>query len=136
MAEPFADSSDLQARWRTLTSEEVDRADVLLADASNMIRDRWPDVDARIAAGSLLADSLKRVVCNMVKVAMLSVDTEGLESIAVNTGPFGESRKFANPNGSLYFTAEMIRLLDGYGKKRRAFAVDLYSPPVGGDWLC
>lgn len=128
MAEPFATHTELEARWPSFPYQQEDYADQLLVDASNMIRERWPDVDARIDAGTLMAESLERIVCNMVKTAMLNPETEGLESEGVTTGPFGIDRKFSNPTGSLYFTAEMIRLLDGYGKKKRAFAVDLYSP--------
>lgn len=128
MAEPFATHAELEARWPSFPYEQQDYADKLLVDASNMIRDRWPDVDARIAAGSLLAESVERVVCQMVKAAMLNPETEGLESLGVTTGPFGTQQKFSNPTGSLYFSAEMIRLFDGYGKKRRAFAVDLSQP--------
>lgn len=128
MAEPFATHEHLEARWPSFPYQQQDYADQLLIDASNMIRDRWPDVDTRIAAGTLLAESLERVVCNMVKTAMLNPESEGLESQGITTGPFGIDRKFSNPTGSLYFTAEMIRLLDGYGKKKRAFAVDLSQP--------
>lgn len=129
MAEPFANSFDLEARWPSFPyTDQQGYVDQLLTDASNMVRDRWPDVDARIAAGTLLAESLERVVCQMVKTAMLNPETEGLESQGINTGPFGITQKFSNPTGTLYFTAEMVRLLDGYGKKRRAFAVDLHSP--------
>lgn len=129
---PFADATDVAARWRTLTSDEQARANVLAEDASDMIRTRWPDVDDRVAAGKLTAASLTRVVANMVKRAMIVGDNEGLESRSENAGPFGYSDKFTNPNANLYFTAEDVRLLDGR-VGRRAFAVDL-SPNVPPDW--
>lgn len=131
MAEtPFATASDVAARWRTLSDAETVTADTLAADASDMIRTRWPDVDDRIAAGTLTALSLTRVVANMVKRAMMVGDREGLESRSEAAGPFSVSDKFANPNANLYFNAEDIRLLDGRAG-RRAFAVDLSSntPP-------
>ena len=131
---PFATAADVAARWRTLTSDEQTTADTLAADASDMIRARWPDVDDRIAAGTLTALSLTRVVANMVKRAMIVGDNGGLESRTEGTGPFSYSDKFTNPNANLYFTAEDVRLLDGRAA-RRAFAVDLSSnvvPPTYG----
>lgn len=116
MAEPFATHAELEARWPSFPYEQQDYADQLLIDASNMIRERWPDADDRIAAGTLMAESLERIVCQMVKTAMMNPDTEGLESQGITTGPFSVSRNFSNPTGSLYFTAEMIRLLDGYNR--------------------
>lgn len=133
MAEaPFATASDVEERWRTLSTAESTTADALSADASDMIRTRWPDVDARIATGSLTDGSLTRVVANMVKRAMVNLDAEGLESRAQTAGIFSVSHKFTNPNGNLYFTAEDLRLLDGRAG-RRAFAVDL-SPAVTPHW--
>lgn len=138
MAEtPFATATDVAARWRTLTSEEVTRADVLAADASDMVRTRWPDVDDRVTAGTLSALSLTRVVANMVKRAMIVGNNEGLESHSEGSGPFNYSDKFTNPNANLYFTAEDVRLLTGK-RGGRAFGVDLSSnvPPCSyrGDW--
>lgn len=126
---PFATATDVADRWRTLTSTEALIADTLAFDASDMIRSRWPDVDARIAAGTLSAASLTRVVASMVKRAMIVGDSEGLESRAQTAGPFSVSDKFTNPNANLYFTAEDVRLLGGRAA-RRAFAVDL-APPQG-----
>lgn len=125
MAEPFADSGDLQARWRTLTSDEIDRADVLLGDASNMVRERWPDVDARIEAGALMADTALRIVVSMVKRAMIAPDDDGVESKGVTTGPFGNTVKYSNPDGDLYFRAADVTALDGYDR-----------PTARMGWLC
>lgn len=132
MATPFATYTDVEARWRTLTSEEQTTAATLAADASDMIRTRWPDVDDRIAAGSLTSPSLTRVVANMVKRAMIVGANEGLESHSEAAGPFNYSDKFTNPNANLYFTAEDVRLLDGRAA-RRAFGVDL-SPNIPPSW--
>lgn len=125
---PFATATDVAARWRTLTSDEQNTADTLADDASDMIRSRWPDVDARVVTGDLTALSLTRVVANMVKRAMIVGDREGVESHSEGSGPFSYADKYANPNANLYFTAEDIRLLDGR-PARRAFGVDL-SPNV------
>ena len=120
MAEPFATYEDVQARWRTLTSDEETVANTLAVDASDMIRTRWPDVDARITSGALDADSAKRVVANMVKRAMIVGDNVGLESRSQTAGPFGVSDKYANPNANLYFTADDLRLFEPQEYAKRA----------------
>lgn len=122
---PFAITDDIEARWRPLTDAEHVIAETLLADASDMVRDRWSDVDARVLAGTLRASSLTRVVVAMVKRALLN-GNDGVESSGQTAGPFGQTVKFANPAGNLYLTADELRLLDGFGKGR-AFAVDLSS---------
>jgi hypothetical protein len=113
MTSPFATAVDVELRWRPFTQAERDVADVLALDASDMIRSRWPDVDARITSASLTETSLIRVVAGMVKRAMISANSDGVESRTQAAGPFSISDKYANPTGSLYFTAEDIRLLDG-----------------------
>lgn len=120
MAEPFATFEDVQARWRTLSSDEETVANTLAADASDMIRTRWADVDARITSGALDADSVKRVVANMVKRAMIVGDSVGLESRSQTAGPFGVSDKYANPNANLYFTADDLRLFEPQEYAKRA----------------
>lgn len=128
----FATAQDVEARWRTLSSDEMSVADTLVADASDIIRTRWPDVDARIASGALMTASLTRVVANMVKRAMISSGTEGIETRAQAAGPFSVNEKFANPNANLYLNADDLRLLEGV-RARRAFVVDLSGnvPPYG-----
>lgn len=115
MAEPFAVSTDVAERWRTLTEDEAAVADRLAADASDMVRERWADVDARIAAGSLSLDSVRRVVAYMVKRAMINANAEGLESRAQTAGPFSVNDKFANPTGALYFTAADVLVFEPEG---------------------
>lgn len=130
---PFATAQDVEDRWRALTDNELAVATVLVNDASDIIRTRWPDVDDRVSAGTLTAASLLRVVAGMVKRAMISADAEGVESRSQVAGPFSVSDKFANPNANLYLTAEDVRLLGGRAA-RRAFAVDL-STNVPPGWF-
>jgi hypothetical protein len=112
MPEPFATPEDVQARWRTLTSNELVVAEALIDDASDMIRTRWSDVDSRLTSGALTAGSVIRVVANMVKRAMIVGPSEGLESRSQTAGPFAVSDKFANPNANLYFTTDDLRLFE------------------------
>jgi hypothetical protein len=120
MADPFATHTDVEARWRPLSDAEDAVADQLATDASDMIRERWPDIDQRVTSGAIAAETLTRIVAQMVKRAMLNGDSEGLESRAQAAGPFSVSDKFANPNGNLYLTTADITLLDGLGWTSRS----------------
>lgn len=113
MAAPFAYHADVEARWRTLTAAEQAIADQLAMDASDMIRERWADVDSRILAGTLSAGSLARVVANMVKRAMISPAGDGVEQHSETAGPFSINDKYSNPLGNLYLSADDVRFFDG-----------------------
>ena len=120
MATPFATYVDVQARWRTLSTAEQAVANQLAADASDMVRERWPDVDSRVANGSLAAASVTRVVAGMVKRAMINADSEGLESRSQTAGPFGVSDKYANPLSTLFFTSADVLLFEPAGVRPRS----------------
>lgn len=104
----FATVDDLEARWRTLSSDERTRAGVLLDDASAMIRALCPDADD--------ADVLKLVACAMVKRAMLAADAPGVKTTQETAGPFSTSLTYSNPMGDLYLTAAEKRLI-GCGRQ-------------------
>lgn len=121
MEEPvFATAADLEARWRPLTQAETATADVLLADASQLVLDECPD------AASKPPRTLERVVCAIVKRAMSAPGGEALVSLQQGAGPFQQTRQFANPTGDLYLTKAERRAL-GCGRQR-AFEIDLLPP--------
>jgi hypothetical protein len=127
-AAPFATPSDVEDRWRDLTDAEEARAEVLLGDASRIVRRRWPDIDARIAAGDLDADDVLMVVAGMVKRAMLGPDVDGVTEQTEAAGPFSVARKYSNPLGNLYLSASDIETLaagEPSGGGKRAFVIDL-----------
>lgn len=108
----YATTDDVAARWRPLTDAEEIVAQTLLGDASAMIRQRWPDVDARLADETLAMEDVTRVVASMVKRAMLNAGSEGVEQQSQTAGPFAINNKFANPTGALYITAEEALLFE------------------------
>ena len=125
MAESFADVTDLEARWRVLAPDEVERAAVLLADASAMVRALVPTVDDRIEAGLLDPVIVTRVVCAVVKRQMLAGDElEGVASETNVAGPFTVQLGYANPTGDAYMTKAELTLLGG-GRRQRAFSVEM-----------
>lgn len=112
MAEPFATVMDLRARWLTLPVEDEPDAEMKLAIASRQIRARPWNVDARIAAGTLDPETVKDVVCAMVKRAMdVDEDLENVANINAQAGPFGQTVSFKNTDGAIYIGKADIRLL-------------------------
>ena len=113
----YADVSDLEVRWRTLTTDEQARAEALLDDASAML-DAYVTVDETDEQQMKL---LKIVVCNMVERAMSTGgDIFGVTQQSMTAGPYAQTFNYANPTGDLYITKSEKRLLgiSGTGKGR------------------
>lgn len=122
----FAESGDLASRWRTLSTEEAARAEVLLGDASVWLRAWFPDLDARLTSGALDATIPVMVVCSMVKRAMLDSDGLSAEQSQQTAGPFMDlvQRSFSNPDGNLYLTSREEQLIRGFP----ACAISMTAP--------
>lgn len=120
---PFATVSDLESRWRGLSEAEQARAEVLLADASALIRDTVPK-------WGQVSDQTLRVICCAVVRRAMSVDVDlpdGVSSFNETAGPFSQQMSFANPTGDLYLTrAEKARM--GVGVATAA-SIDLLEQP-------
>ena len=108
----YASASDLQARWRPLSTEELIRADVLLEDAAARI-----DSYAPPPTEGDLSDTQTRVrliiSCEMVKRVMVNATGPGVTQRSDTAGPFTAQVTFANPLGDLYLTKADKRLLAG-----------------------
>lgn len=134
MAEPFATTADLTARWRALTLPETDTATTLLSDASskmrNYCRDNGRNLDLALANDELDFDTAKRIACGMVKRAMSAPVgiPESVGQAQQSAGPFSVGFTFTNPDGNLYLTkGEKQELLTGL--KGKAFTLD--TAPTG-----
>ena len=131
----YATVADVEARWRPLSPDEATRADALLEDASQILRDEF-DITAEHEVEK--ASTLTRIVASMVIRAMTGgLDLAGVETITAGTGPFSESRKFTNPNAALYLTRQERKQL-GLGGRQVAFTVDPledYVAPWDRAWL-
>ena len=105
----FALVSDIEARWRDLSTAEEGRASVLIDDASAML-EQLVDVDASDAKQAAL---LKTVCCNMVIRAMSAseADTFGASQMSITAGPYTQQMTYANPSGDMYLTKMEKRLL-------------------------
>lgn len=58
----WATPADIAAVWRPLTAAEAERATGLIGTVSRAIRREWPDVSARIEAGTLDKDDVADVI--------------------------------------------------------------------------
>ena len=113
----YADVSDLEVRWRTLTTDEQERAEALLDDASAML-DAYVTVDE---TDEQQMNLLKIVVCNMVERAMSTGgDMYGVTQQSMTAVGFTQQYTYANPTGDLYISKAEKRMLgiSGTGKGR------------------
>lgn len=105
----YATVSDIEARWRDLTTEEEARAAVLIDDASAILSqlvDVNPDEEEQAAL-------LKTVCCNMVIRAMSASESDlfGVSQASMTAGPYSQSMSYVNPSGDMYLTKLEKRLL-------------------------
>ena len=105
----FAEVSDIEARWRSLSADEKSRAGVLIEDASAMLS-ALVNVDAN---DQQQAELLNTVCCNMVIRAMAQsgMDTFGVSQSAITAGPYTQSFSYSNPSGDMYLTKLERKLL-------------------------
>lgn len=97
----YATVSDIEARWRTLTSDEEAKAAVLLDDAAAILDTLavFDSSDPNVAA------NLRTVSCNMVIRSMSSSgDSFGMSQGSMTAGPYTQSWTYANPSGDMYLT--------------------------------
>lgn len=117
----YATAEDVEARWRALSDDESERAEVLLDDAAAML-DALVDVDAEDDGQAAL---LKWASCSMVIRAMSAQasDLYGMSQVSYGMGPFSQTAQFSNPSGDLYISAQERKLLgidSGYIVELRA----------------
>lgn len=117
---PYADKDALAAFWRTLTTAEQARADVLLPLASNRLRQVAEDVnidlDALVEASEVKASVAQWVVMEAVKRAMLvPTDAPPANQLQTTAGPYSENIIFTNPSGDLWFKNSELKALGLWG---------------------
>jgi hypothetical protein len=124
--EPLATLADLKAHWSGLPADKEDDAEQKLMEASVIIRELYP-VDARIKAGTLNPDTVRLVVCQMVKAALDVDETEmpaDVSQASFTTGPFTQNLSFRSRDGNLFLTKLQRQLLTGGGaRSRKAFTI-------------
>lgn len=125
--EPFATVDDLEKFWRGLTPAEQTRAEYLLSLASNQLRqiamNSGKNLDQMITDGQVMEDSVKLVVMEAVKRAMLTpVDAPPVNSMSQSqtAGPYAESSTYTytNPSGDLWFKKSELSSIGISGGKQ------------------
>lgn len=108
---PFATVDDLEKRWRKLTDEERERAEVLLQDASAYLSSELSRAGKDPEGGEVLLLNLKVVSCAMVKRVMASNVDGNYSQVSKTAGSFSEQFTIANPSGDMYLTSNERNLL-------------------------
>jgi hypothetical protein len=122
-AEPstdFASAADITNAWRPLNPQEATRAGYWLEVASRRVRNRWPDVDARIATGGDLKPFDVRDVVVALVVEVLggpAVPNARSFSEQITSGAESRSRSVTldkgAPNDPNVFALWMVELFEG-----------------------
>lgn len=132
---PYADTDDLQKFWRTLTAEEVTRAEYLLELASDNLRqyamNAGKNLDTMLSDGKILENTLKQIVMEAVKRAMLTPQNQPpVNQMSQTAGPYSESFVFSNPAGDIWFKDKELKMLKLKGQRFSSVSTsrtDIYS---------
>lgn len=135
---PFADTDDLEKFWRTLTEPEKTRAEYLLELASDYLRQQAlngrKNLDDMLATGKVIENTLKQIVMEAVKRAMLTpVDQKPVNQMSQTAGPYAETLVFANPAGDIWFKEKelkILRLKDQRFSSVSTSRTNIYERPV------
>lgn len=111
--EAFATVNDLEARWRTLTEEEKEKAGTLLGDASvhlqTLIVRKYGE---NYNPSDLMKENLKIVTCNIVMRSMnVKQGFFGCSEVSTTAGPYTQSFTPINSSGDMRLTTEELKLL-------------------------
>lgn len=117
----------LAKHWPELTDDQAELAGTRLDEAWVEVLALYPDIPARITAGTLSEDTVRLVLHRMVKRAMAprAAGLEGVTSISQGTGPFSQSLSFEGNDGWLGLKASERKLLNAGRRaaQHRAFTV-------------
>lgn len=140
--EPFATVDDLEKFWRALTPDEQTRAEYLLSLASNQLcqiaMNSGKNLDQMIADGQVMEDSVKLVVMEAVKRAMLTpVDAPPVNSMSQSqtAGPYAESSTYTytNPSGDLWFKKSELSSIGISGGKQTIGTISPTKEDIYGE---
>jgi hypothetical protein len=131
----WATFADVVDRWvgpgaPTNTSQ----VETLIDDAQQVILSEFPGIQDRIDSGALPQERVTLVVVQIVTRFLRN--PEGLSSVQQTTGPFSQSRSFADRASGLALTDSEIKLLSP--TRGKAFEIDLgwrAESPVDSSWV-
>jgi len=134
----FATVADVSG-LRTLSPAEETRAALLLGYGSALIRQKVPDIDARIATGALDVAIPRMVAVSMVLRGLQQLAaTPGAKSESTTTGPYTHAVTYAEAVGSgliRLFDDELASLLPRpSGSASSGVGTIRLSPGFGAPW--
>jgi len=124
---PFATVDEYTELYGSLSAARESLVRALLRRASQLIRDTYPSLDPRIAAGTASADTVGLAVLNMC--ARVMRNPNGLRS--ETTGPFSRAYDPDLASGLLTLTAAEDTLLAPPAKSRRRAGTIWARPGLG-----
>jgi hypothetical protein len=119
----YANDEDLALFWKTLTGDDVARANNLLKMSSNRLRLIAENVDIvlddLVNANAAYFSTVQWVVMESTKRAMLTpIDLPPVDSFQQTAGPYSENIKYTNPSGDLWFKKSELSILGLYGNQK------------------
>lgn len=135
----YANNDDLALFWKTLTGEDVNRANNLLKLASNRLRTisvqiGHGDMDELVNADPAYFATVQWVIMEATKRAMLTpLDQAPVNSFQQTAGPYSQNIQYTNPAGDLWFKKSELHDLGLYGNQvmtsvSTALGSDIYEP--------
>ena len=129
MVKDFATINDVKELFRTLNSQEEQKAIALLPVVSDSIRQEakkvGKDIEKMVENGELLENVLKSVTVDVVgRALMTSTDSEPMTQVSQSALGYSASGTFLVPGGGLFIKkSELARL----GLRRQKYGViDFY----------
>ena len=118
----FATIAELAKFWRELTEPEQERAAYLLELSSDYLRqvaiNGGRNLDTMLASGKIIGNTLKQIVMESVKRAMLTPQNQPpVNQMSQTAGPYSESFVFTNPAGDIWFKDSEYKLLKLKGQR-------------------
>lgn len=119
----------VEAAWRPLSGDKRTRAEHYLGVVSRRIRRRWPDVDTRIAAGTLNSGDVADVVVDLVLSVIGGPPVRGARSWNESAGSMSRAVTLEAGTSSdpLAFEHWMLEIFGAVESAKPVF----HSPPSG-----
>lgn len=125
--------NDLISRWRTLSNEEISKAEVYIADVENALHvyahNRGLDLDEILEEYEPKQGLYVAIVCDIVKREMTSDADEGpaMSQSSLAVMGYSVSGTYLSPGGGLFVKNSELKMLGIPVKKQKARSVELYD---------
>ena len=123
--------NDLIARWRPLSSEEIEKAKTFIQDAENAIHvyayDRGYNLDEMLASPPERMDLYTAIICDIVKREMTTYKDDGpaMSQTSMSVNGYNVQGTYLVAGGGLFVKNSELKQLGLRGQKARK--VELYE---------